>query len=171
MKTTRNNILYYSSTALIIETAISLIVPFFVSIVGGLLVGGLSRSYDPSGYFLSVLGMSIFFVILLAILISLPFFYAGFAGRKNAGNPQMGSRLYIFGIIMLVISILFLLKKFTFLSLVHLVIVALYTVGAYELKTGKVVLSQYFGQTPKEGMEKVNMDKDDTDKNDMDMEQ
>ena len=84
MKTTRNNILYYASTALIIETAISLIMPFLVSLFGVLLVGGFSRSYDPSGYFLGVLGASIFFVILLAILLSLPFFYAGFAGRKNA---------------------------------------------------------------------------------------
>lgn len=53
--------------------------------------------------------------------------------------------------------------KFTFLSLIHLVIVALYLIGAYELKTGKMVLSQYFGQA-----QKVDMNKNDMDKVDMD---
>ena len=158
MKTTRNNILYYSSTALIITSAISLIMPFFVSIVGGLLAAGLTRSYDLSGYFLGTLGASLFLVNLLAILIHLPFFYAGFIGRKNADNPQMGGRLYTFGIIMLVLFILFLLKKLALFTLVQFVIVALYTIGAYELKTGKVVLSQYFGQ-----VSKVDMDNEDRD--------
>ena len=58
--------------------------------------------------------------------------------------------------------------KFTFLSLIHLVIVALYAVGAYELKTGKMLLSQYFGQAPKIDMEKVDMDKVDMNKVDVD---
>ena len=37
MKTTRNNILYYASTALIIETAISLGFVLLVSLFGGIL--------------------------------------------------------------------------------------------------------------------------------------
>lgn len=37
MKTTRNNILYYASTALIIETAISLGFALLVSLFGGFL--------------------------------------------------------------------------------------------------------------------------------------
>ena len=160
MKTTRNNILYYASTALIIETAISLGFALLVSLFGGFLASWLNRGTDVSGYFLGTLGYAIFFVALLAIVISLAYFYAGFAGRKNADNPQAGSRLFIFGIIMLAI---FILHKFTFLSLIHLVIVALYAVGAYELKTGKMVLSQYFGQA-----QKVDMNKNDMDKVDMD---
>lgn len=64
---------------------------------------------------------------------------------------------------MLVISAISILMKFTFLSLIHLVIVALYLIGAYELKTGKMVLSQYFGQA-----QKVDMNKNDMDKVDMD---
>lgn len=171
MKTTRNNILYYASTALIIETAISLGFALLVSLFGGFLASWLNRGTDVSGYLLGPLGFAIFFVALLAIVLSLAYFYAGFTGRKNADNPQMAGRLYIFGIIMLSLSAVSLLRKFTFLSLVHLVIVALYAVGAYELKTGKVVLSQYFGQTPKDGMEKVNVNTDDTHKNDMDIEQ
>ena len=70
----------------------------------------------------------------------------------------MGGRLYTFGIIMLVLFILFLLKKLALFTLVQCVIVALYTIGAYELKTGKVVLSQYFGQ-----VSKVDMDNEDRD--------
>lgn len=163
MKTTRNNILYYASTALIIETAISLGFALLVSLFGGILASGINRGNDVSGYFLGVLGFSIFFLALLAIVLSLAYFYAGFAGRKNADNPQSGSRLFIFGIIMLVISAISILMKFTFLSLIHLVIVALYAVGAYELKTGKMVLSQYFGQA-----QKVDMNKNDMDKVDMD---
>ncbi|WP_412581819.1 hypothetical protein [Levyella massiliensis] len=163
MKTTRNNILYYASTALIIETAISLGFALLVSLFGGFLASWLNRGTDVSGYFLGTLGYAIFFVALLAIVISLAYFYAGFAGRKNADNPQAGSRLFIFGIIMLVLSAIFILHKFTFLSLIHLVIVALYAVGAYELKTGKMVLSQYFGQA-----QKVDMNKNDMDKVDMD---
>ena len=162
MKTTRNNILYYASTALIIETAISLGFALLVSLFGGILASWLNRGIDVSGYFLGVLGFSIFFLALLAIVISLAYFYAGFTGRKNADNPQAGRRLFIFGIIMLVLSILSLLKKFTFLSLVHLIIVALYAVGAYELKTGKLVLSQYLGQASKVDMDKVEVNKDDT---------
>lgn len=171
MKATRNNILYYSSTALIIETAISLGFALLVSLFGGILASWITRGNDVSDYFLTVMGSSIFLIALLAIVFSLAYFYTGFAGRKNADNPQMGSRLFIFGIIMLVLSAISILMKFTFLSLVHLVIVALYTVGAYELKTGKLVLSQYFGQTPKDGMKKENIDKDEMDKNDTDMEQ
>ncbi len=154
MKTTRNNILYYASTALIIETAISLVFTLLVSLFGGFLASWFNRGIDVSGYFLGVLGFSIFFMALLAIVISLAYFYAGFAGRKNADNPQAGSRLFVFGIIMLVISIVFMLRKFNFLSLIHLVIVALYAVGAYELKTGKLVLSQYFGQASKVDIDK-----------------
>lgn len=167
MKTTRNNILYYASTALIIETAISLGFALLVSLFGGIAASWLNRGTDVSGYFLGVLGFSIFFLALLAIVISLAYFYAGFAGRKNADNPQAGSRLFIFGIIMLVISAISILMKFTFLSLVHLVIVALYAVGAYELKTGKMLLSQYFGQAPKVDMDKFGMDKVEMDKVDM----
>lgn len=163
MKTTRNNILYYASTALIIETAISLGFALLVSLFGGILASWINRGNDVSGYFLGVLGFSIFFLALLAIVLSLAYFYAGFAGRKNADNPQSGSRLFIFGIIMLVISAISILMKFTFLSLIHLVIVALYLIVAYELKTGKMVLSQYFGQA-----QKVDMNKNDMDKVDMD---
>lgn len=168
MKTTRNNILYYASTALIIETAISLGFALLVSLFGGFLASWLNRGTDVSGYFLGTLGYAIFFVALLAIVISLAYFYAGFAGRKNADNPQAGSRLFIFGIIMLVLSAISILHKFTFLSLVHLVIVALYAVGAYELKTGKMVLSQYLGQAQKVDMNKNDMNKNDMDKVDMD---
>ena len=171
MKTTRNNILYYASTALIIETAISLGFALLVSLFGGILASWLNRGNDVSGYFLGALGFSIFLLSLLAIVLSLAYFYAGFAGRKNADNPQAGSRLFIFGIIMLVISAISILMKFTFLSLIHLVIVALYAVGAYELKTGKLVLSQYFGQAPKENLDKDNIDKDEMDKKDTDKEQ
>lgn len=114
MKTTRNNILYYASTALIIETAISLGFALLVSLFGGFLASWLNRGTDVSGYFLGTLGYAIFFVALLAIVISLAYFYAGFAGRKNADNPQAGSRLFIFGIIMLVLSAIFILHKFTF---------------------------------------------------------
>lgn len=166
MKTTRNNILYYASTALIIETAISLGFVLLVSLFGGILASWINRGNDVSGYFLGVLGFSLFFVTLLAIVISLAYFYAGFTGRKNADNPQASSRLFIFGIIMLVISIVFMLRKFNFLSLIHLVIVALYAVGAYELKTGKLVLSQYFAQSSK-----VDIDKDNGDMVDIDKEQ
>lgn len=163
MKTTRNNILYYASTALIIETAISLGFVLLVSLFGGILASWINRGNDVSGYFLGVLGFSIFFLALLAIVLSLAYFYAGFAGRKNADNPQAGNRLFIFSIIMLVLSAISILHKFTFLSLIHLVIVALYLIGAYELKTGKMVLSQYFGQA-----QKVDMNKNDMDKVDMD---
>ncbi|WP_282918887.1 hypothetical protein [Levyella massiliensis] len=178
MKTKRNNILYYASTALIIETAISLGFALLVSLFGGIAASWINRGNDVSGYFLGVLGFSIFFLALLAIVLSLAYFYAGFAGRKNADNPQAGSRLFIFGIIMLVISAISILMKFTFLSLIHLVIVALYAVGAYELKTGKMLLSQYLGQAPKVDMNKNDMDKvdmdqvvvvkDDVDNDDMD---
>lgn len=154
MKTTRNNILYYAFTALIIETAISLVFTLLVSLFGGFLASWLNRGTDVSGYLLGALGFSLFFVTLLAIVISLAYFYAGFTGRKNADNPQASSQLFIFGIIMLVISIVFMLRKFNFLSLIHLVIVALYAVGAYELKTGKLVLSQYFGQASKVDIDK-----------------
>ena len=96
MKTTRNNILYYASTALIIETAISLGFTLLVSLFGGIAASWLNRGTDVSGYFLGVLGFSIFFLALLAIVISLAYFYAGFTGRKNADNPQAGRRLFIF---------------------------------------------------------------------------
>lgn len=82
MKTTRNNILYYASTALIIETAISLGFALLVSLFGGILASWINRGNDVSGYFLGVLGFSIFFLALLAIVLSLAYFYAGFAGRK-----------------------------------------------------------------------------------------
>lgn len=168
MKTKRNNILYYASTALIIETAISLGFALLVSLFGSIAASWLNRGTDVSGYFLGVLGFSIFFLALLAIVLSLAYFYAGFAGRKNADNPQAGNRLFIFGIIMLVLSAISILHKFTFLSLIHLVIVALYLIGAYELKTGKMVLSQYFGQAQKVDMNKNDMEKNDMDKVDMD---
>lgn len=61
MKTTRNNILYYASTALIIETAISLGFALLVSLFGGILASWINRGNDVSGYFLGVLGFSIFF--------------------------------------------------------------------------------------------------------------
>lgn len=139
-----------------------------VSLFGGILASWINRGNDVSGYFLGVLGFSIFFLALLAIVLSLAYFYAGFAGRKNADNPQAGNRLFIFGIIMLVLSAISILYKFTFLSLIHLVIVALYLIGAYELKTGKMVLSQYFGQAQKVDMNKNDMDKVDMDQVDMD---
>lgn len=171
MKTTRNNILYYAATALIIETAAQLLWTILVFLFGSVLSIGFELCVDMSGYFMTIMAASMFVIVLLVLLSSLAHFYVGFAGRKNANNPQMGGRLYIFGIIMLVLSVIALFWDFSLLSLIHFVIVALYTVGAYELKTGKLGLSQYFGQAPKDNMDKDNIDKDEMDKKDTDKEQ
>lgn len=144
---TRNKILYYSSIALLIKTALGLLLGVLSLLSGGLIALGLGQAFGADSALMGVVGASLMIVMLFALLVDALHLYAAIMGYKYADNTQVAHRLFILGVIMCVLAVIALLRDFGFFELLHLAIVGLYTVGAYELKTGKMVLSQHLNGT------------------------